>query len=102
MNEIANIILSFIGIILTSVIIPYIKEKTTAEQKRRIKSLVRIAVSAAEQLIQGGQRGKERYKYVSNYLEKRGIKISDGELKAMIESEVYNLNNMYIKKGDYY
>ena len=97
MNVIANIILSLTSIILTSVIIPYIREKTTAEQKKRIKSLVQIAVTAAEQIIQGKDKGNERFRYVMNCLksekEKCRIKLDDTELKSMIESEVYCLKN---------
>jgi len=93
MNEVTNIILSLVSIILTSVIIPYIRTRTTAEQKKRIKAFIELAVAAAEQIIKGEKKGKERFEYVRDCLQKCKIKLDENELKVMIEAEVYNLNN---------
>ena len=94
MNEIISIILSLIGVVLTSAVIPYIRAKTTVEKKKRIYSLIQIAVTAAEQVIQGENKGNERFGYVLTCVENCGIKLDGSELKAIIESEVYNLNNI--------
>ena len=83
--------LSLIGVIITCVLIPYIKSKTTTEQQKEINAWVKIAVSAAEQLFTGSGRGEEKKAYVIAWLKERGITVDEAELDALIEAAVYEL-----------
>ena len=83
--------LSLIGVIITCVLIPYIKSKTTTEQQKEINAWVKIAVSAAEQLFTGSGRGEEKKAYVIAWLKERGITVDAAELDALIEAAVYEL-----------
>lgn len=50
---------AIIAALVTAVVIPYIRSKTTAQQQAEINAWVKIAVAAAEQIYQGAGRGEE-------------------------------------------
>lgn len=79
------------GAIITCVLVPYIKSKTTAEQQKEINAWVKIAVSAAEQIYTGSGRGEEKKAYVLEWLRSHGVTVDDEKLDAMIEAAVYEL-----------
>jgi len=95
-TEIVKIILTLISLVITTFVIPYIKSKTTKEQLEEINAWVKIAVDAAEQIYIGNGRGKEKKKYVIDWLEARNIKYDADKIDAMIEAAVYALK----KKGE--
>ena len=78
--------------VVTCVLVPYIKSKTTAEQQKEINAWVKIAVAAAEQIYVGAGRGEEKKAYVLEWLRERGITVDDERLNAMIEAAVYELS----------
>jgi Na+(H+)/acetate symporter ActP len=84
-------ILMLIGAAITTYLIPWIKSKTTVEQRRIAQMLVRTAVYAAEQLFKGDGRGEEKLKYVARRLEEAGIKLEVAILRDMIEAAVMQL-----------
>ena len=51
---------------------------------------VKVAVKAAEQIYSSGQ-GKEKFTYVAEWVSKK-FKISEADLKNLIESAVYEIN----------
>ena len=80
-----------IAAVITAVIVPYIRSKTTDTQRAELQALVRIAVTAAEQLYVGTGKGKEKKAYVLEWLNERGITVDSEKLDALIESAVYSL-----------
>lgn len=52
---------------------------------------VKIAVSAAEQIYKQSGMGKEKFEYVKTWIANK-FKISEEDLKNLIESAVYELN----------
>ena len=52
---------------------------------------VKVAVKAAEQIFTETGMGKEKFSYVSEWISKK-FKISEDDLKNIIESAVYELN----------
>lgn len=90
-TPIIEAVAALIGVIITCVLIPYIKSKTTTEQQKEINAWVKIAVSAAEQLFTGSGRGEEKKAYVIAWLKERGITVNENELDALIEAAVYEL-----------
>lgn len=78
--------------VITCALVPYIKSKTTSEQQKEINAWVKIAVSAAEQIFNGGGRGEEKKAYVIAWLKERGIKVDEAELDTLIEAAVHELN----------
>ena len=95
-TPIIEAVAALIGVIITCVLIPYIKSKTTTEQQKEINAWVKIAVSAAEQLFTGSGRGEEKKAYVIAWLKERGITVDEAELDALIEAAVYELEQALI------
>lgn len=90
--KIGTIVISLLGAVITYILVPYIKRKTTAQQREDIGFWVYMAVAAAEQIFQIPKSGEAKKKYVIDYLLKLGIKLTDEELNILIEAAVYELN----------
>ena len=58
---------------------------------------VKIAVKAAEQIYNESGKGKEKFEYVAKWISEK-FKISEADLKNIIESAVYELNNIETKE----
>lgn len=58
---------------------------------------VKVAVKAAEQIYNASGQGKEKFAYVSEWISKK-FKISETDLKNIIESAVYELNSTKTKE----
>ena len=80
-----KIIVPLMCTILTLYVVPMLKEK-------KLYNAVVIAVNAAEQIFTESGMGKEKFEYVKEWIKKK-FKISDEDLKNIIESAVYELNN---------
>ena len=93
---------TLIAAIITAVVVPYIRSKTTDTQRVELMALVRIAVTAAEPLSTETGKGKEKKAYVLAWLAERGIQVDGDKLDAMIESAVYGLKapDSAAQKGD--
>ncbi|WP_084524365.1 phage holin, LLH family [Lutispora thermophila] len=88
---IAKVIIPILGAIITYLIVPFIKQKTTKEQRGNIYNLVKIAVQAAEQMRDAGLINIPKKEYVIDYLNSKGINIGIQDLEVMIESAVQEL-----------
>ena len=91
-------LLTLIGTLITSLLVPYIRSKTTAQQQETIKMWVTIAVTAAEQLYKGTGRGEEKKQYVIDFLTKQGFKVDIAAIDALIESAVFELPESFSEK----
>lgn len=92
--DITQIILAalmLLGTLVTGVLVPWIRAKTTAAQQEQLKAWVKIAVAAAEQLYSGGGRGEEKKQYVVSWLKQRGVVFDLPTIDAAIEAAVYEL-----------
>ncbi len=95
MTDIIVALIGLIGTIITAVLIPYIRSKTTKEKYDNIYTWVSIAVSAAEQIFKDVQKaGKLKKEYVLAFLNQKGFNINEDELDAMIEAAVLELNKL--------
>lgn len=90
--NIVKCIIALLGTIITYIIIPYIKSKTTEKQRDDITFWVQVAVSAAEQIYDGKGQGEIKKQYVIDFLIDKGINISMNELNILIEASVKELN----------
>lgn len=96
-TPIIEAVIALIGAVITAVIIPYIRSRTTAQQQDELYAWVKIAVLAAEQLYKGSGRGSEKKAYVLEWLNDHGVTVDEGKLNAMIEAAVLELNNGIFK-----
>lgn len=104
MNEetivnIGTIIIALIGAIITYIVVPFLKQKTTKEQREDILFWVKFAVKAAEQMKEAGIIAVPKKEYVINFLREIGISITDKELDILIEAAVFEMNNIYLANG---
>ena len=86
-------VFALIAAVITAIVIPYIKSRTTAQQQAEINAWVKIAVSAAEQIYTGSGRGEEKKAYVLNWLEEHGVTLDETRINALIEAAVYGLKH---------
>lgn len=91
-TPIIEAVAALIAVLITAVIIPFIKSKTNAQQQAEINEWVKIAVAAAEQLYVGQGRGEEKKRYVIDWLHAHGISLDTAKMDALIEAAVYELN----------
>ena len=82
-TTIIQAVFALIAAVITVIVIPYIKSKTTAQQQTDIEGWVRVAVSAAEQLYKGSGRGDETKAFVLDWLKKLHIAVDEAKLDAM-------------------
>lgn len=92
-TTIVEAVFALIGAVITAIVIPYIKSRTTEQQQKEINAWVKIAVAAAEQIYSGSGRGEEKKAYVLNWLKEHGITVDESKLNAMIEAAVYDLQH---------
>ncbi len=89
---IIKIIIPILGAIITYLIVPLVKQKTTKEQRENIYFWVKVAVAAAEQIYKEKGQGKLKKEYVVDFLVSKGINITIQELDVLIEAAVKELN----------
>ncbi len=92
-TPIIEAVAALICAIISAILVPYIRSKTTKEQQNEILQWVKIAVAAAEQLFTGSGRGEEKKAYVLDWLTSHGLRVDEGKLDALIEAAVYALNH---------
>jgi hypothetical protein len=90
--EFGTILITLLGAIVTYLVIPYIKSKTTVEQQKTIEFWVEMAVKCAEQIFSEPKMGEQKKQYVMEQLNKLGLKISPEELDILIEAVVLQIN----------
>lgn len=93
-------VFALIAAVITAIVIPYIKSRTTAQQQDQINAWVKIAVAAAEQIYTGSGRGQEKKDYVISWLREHGVSVDESKLDAMIEAAVYDLKTGWLTVGD--
>ena len=89
LNPIFEAIIALIAAVVSCVLIPYIRKKTTAQEQERLLSLARMAVTAAEQIFEGIGRGEEKKAYATQWLAERNLNVKGDAIEAAIESAVY-------------
>lgn len=99
-TPIVEAVAALIAALITAVVVPYIKSRTTTNQQQQINAWVRIAVTAAEQIYAGSGRGEEKKAYVIDWLRKHGVTVDESKLDALIEAAVFELNKGLLSVGE--
>lgn len=94
---ILKVIVSISVALITSFVIPLLKEKLDDAKYQKLLDIINVAVLAAEQAIGGSGNGQERknevLRFVGKYLDDKNIHISEDQLDQLIEAAVYTMNN---------
>ncbi len=91
LTPIINAAVALIAALISAFVIPWIRRKTTAQDRDEFLKWVEIAVAAAEQLFHTTQ-GKEKKKAVVAFLEAQGFTFTESEIDAAIEAAVLKLH----------
>ena len=94
-TKIIEAIITLLVAVITAFVIPYIKSKLSADELAEIMKWVKIAVQAAEMIYKESGMGKEKKKFVEDFLTEHGIKVDIEQLDALIESAVLELKNEF-------
>ena len=89
-TDIIEAIIVLISALITTFLLPYIRQKLNDEKRQKLIFWIETAVKAAEQ-IYGSKAGQQKKDYVVAFLLSKGIVADVDEVTALIESEVYKL-----------
>lgn len=94
MYQIFMLLISLIGVLLTGLVVPWLKLKIGNEKLKDIEKWVTVAVTAAEQMKNAGllPPDQEKKDFVLEFIRDRGITITDEELDALIEAATFEIN----------
>lgn len=88
-----EVAIKVIALLISSLLVPYIVKKFSAEQLKNLKDWAGIAVRAFEQSLIGRGRGAEKKQEVLYFLEEKGFKINSKDVELAIEAAVFELKN---------
>lgn len=91
---VVNVVLGYILPLVLLIVAGYLVKVYRSDE---VIKWVKVAVKAAEQIYNGSGQGKEKFAYVSEWISKK-FKISETDLKNIIESAVYELNSAETKE----
>ena len=97
LTPVINAVIALAAALITAFVIPWIKRNTSAKDREEFLKWVEIAVAAAEQLFNSTQ-GKEKKKYVLDFLAEKNLKIDEESVDLMIESAVKEMNAAFGKE----
>ena len=96
-------VIGLLAVIITSVVIPWIKSKITASQWSTFQTIAALAVATAEQIYKGDKRGQEKYEYCMEYLNtwcsQHGISFDEVSVQIAIESAVKKMHDEVSENG---
>ena len=94
--ELVKLIIPVLGVIITAVLIPYIKTKIGTEKFEQYKKYTEIAVKAAEMLWTESGMGAEKKEFVVDFLNelfnKDKVVITEEQISVLIEACVKEMN----------
>lgn len=93
MTEVMKAVITLVVLAVTYFLVPYLKQKVSAERLAEIQLWVSVAVEAAEMLYTGSGRGSEKKDYVLKFLHDRGYTLDMGAIENMIEAAVLEMKN---------
>lgn len=92
--SISGLIVSLCTTVITGFLIPTIRSYLRNTKYAYVLKVVDVLVKSAEQQITATGSGKDKYALVAEALSKlKGIKLSEEEIKTLIESSVYSLDD---------
>lgn len=85
-------VVSLVCVLILTVCVPLLKARLGEERFQALQNRVAVGVAAAEQLFGSGE-GQKKKDYVLSTLLGRGLVNNVDDVTALIESEVYRLQN---------
>ena len=93
LTQVAVALIGLVSLILSTIVAPYIRAKTTREQRENILFWAKLAVQAAEKIYAEAGMGAKKKEFVEHYLAEHGILLDGAQLDVVIESAVLQMQN---------
>ena len=97
--QIGMLVIAAMSAVVTYAVVPLLRARLGDQQLAVVKEWVNIAVHAAEQIFHAGGQGAEKKQYVVDFLNSKGLKISNKELDKLIEAAVFEMNKTLNSDG---
>ena len=91
-TPVVNAVIALAATVVSVFLIPWIKSKTTVQQRSELVAWAKIGVAAAEQIYVGQGRGDEKKQYVLEFLKSKGFDLNEESVNNAIEAAVKQLN----------
>lgn len=91
LTPIFQAVLALLAALITYKLIPWIKARTTAEQRSMLMAVTSTLVFAAEQLY-GAGKGDEKLAYVVTELKERGFEVDIAAIEAIVKDYAEELH----------
>lgn len=95
LTPILQAVIALAAALITAYVIPWIRSKTTLEQRELLLSVITSLVYAAEQ-IYGAGHGEDKLAYVVEQLKDRGMTVDVAAIEAIVK-EQYELLHKHSK-----
>ena len=99
LTPIINLAIALITALISAFAIPWLKSRTTAEQRTELLKWVDIAVAAAQQLYHQNS-GAERLNYALGLLAEQGYDVDDKAVLSAVEAAVLRLHQGLVSDHD--
>ena len=90
-TPVVNAVIALAATVVSVFLIPWIKSKTTAQQRSELVAWAKIGVAAAEQIYVGQGRGDEKKQYVLEFLKSKGFDLNEESVNNAFEAAVKQL-----------
>ena len=93
--NILKIVIAVAVAMIARYLVPYIKAKIEEDKYAQLVVLVHTAVQAAEQTLgprDGALKKEQVVKFITEYMNKVGVIITDKQLDNLIEAAVFQMN----------
>ena len=91
MTQVIVALIGLIGVILSTVVIPLVRSKTTAQKWENAMFWVRLAVQCAEQIYNETGMGEQKKAFVEKFLAEHNIKLDPDQIDVAIEAAVLEI-----------
>lgn len=91
LTPVVNALITLLGLLMTTFLIPWIRAKISAEKLNEAKKWTSIGVKAAEMIYKESGMGEAKKKYVRKFLESKGYKLDIDTVDALIEATVRDM-----------
>ena len=88
LTPVVNALITLLGLLLTTFLIPWIKLKVSTEKLEQVKKWTAVGVKAAEMIYKESSMGEAKKNYVRKFLESKGYKLDIDTVDALIEATV--------------
>ena len=91
MTQVIVALIGLIGVLLSTVVIPLLRAKTTAQKWDNAMFWVKLAVQCAEQVYSETGMGEKKKAFVEKFLLEHNIKLDPDQVDVAIEAAVLEI-----------